>query len=777
MDHFLHAPDHANEVTAPLLPPAPNPPQADGRFISIRWRFLIPIATIILIICTVGAYLLAYGLTSHDSEASAQELTENTNRLLADFQSLSDTHQRELFRLSNTSGVQESIAAQNTIRLQELIIPNASLANIDLVIVTGVERDELIGLTRQQNENGQLAYIVSQNSDLSQLNALQSVLNGNRTYALELARLDGRLLLVSTEQVFSPNGQALGTLTIGSDIAPTLVSLTQRYELNISLYSPNGQALYADNATYLDAETRLSIGDNDIVTTSTINDDLIHQKASTRLSLVDSALGYIVLEDTIDNSTATGITQQAVSISAAALTAMILIAVYSLVARVVVRLEKVRDTAIDLAEGKKEARNHMKARDEIGEIAVALDYFADVVEHEQAVMGAYLNQHRQESSRLMSILDSIQDGILLLDAEGRPLMLNSRARQMLALNPDMLTIDLREIISDTLGAAVMPSAAAAQATSRVAHRGHVLQTQSLAIQNQQGGTAGILVTLRDVSEEVRKEQRLEVLLDELVSDIQSPIATVAQEAALAATHQEDKSKDRKLFSFARSVARNAQALQRVIADLRDLQTFGAQDVERIQQPILVSELIWDVAAQWQEAANNANIDMTIQIPQDEYYILGDARRLGWALSNIIDNAIKYSPSGSDIVIYSEWAQDAQSAHIVIKDTGVGITAEQLPHIFKRFYRGTPIAPDGKPIQVSGTGQGLYLSKRVIEAHGGSISLESSAGSGTTVHCWLPLTANITLTIAEDFNLDEQRTRETIVPRVIKQLFQPEERVE
>jgi len=88
--------------------------------------------------------------------------------------------------------------------------------------------------------------------------------------------------------------------------------------------------------------------------------------------------------------------------------------------------------------------------------------------------------------------------------------------------------------------------------------------------------------------------------------------------------------------------------------------------------------------------------------------------------------------------------DARSAEISVRDSGVGIQPRDLPHVFTRFYRGSPFKPDGTLLRVPGMGQGLFISQRVIEAHGGTLHLDSQPGRGTQVVCSLPLTAPVTM---------------------------------
>jgi len=114
----------------------------------------------------------------------------------------------------------------------------------------------------------------------------------------------------------------------------------------------------------------------------------------------------------------------------------------------------------------------------------------------------------------------------------------------------------------------------------------------------------------------------------------------------------------------------------------------------------------------------------------------DARRLRRALDALVDNACHFSPQGGSVRVST--AQVNGCACISVSDSGVGISEKDLPYVFERFYRGEPVGPGGEPLDVRGIGQGLYLAKTIVEAHGGRIDVQSAAGAGSTFTIWLPL---------------------------------------
>jgi signal transduction histidine kinase len=255
---------------------------------------------------------------------------------------------------------------------------------------------------------------------------------------------------------------------------------------------------------------------------------------------------------------------------------------------------------------------------------------------------------------------------------------------------------------------------------------------------------GTVIVLRDITEEVRREQARDSLLDSMVREVQS--STPVNETALKS------GPDDTLHQFVEEVNRNAIMLQRLISEIRDLSTIDARMLRQGQRALPVETLLWDIAREWQPVASVAQVELHVIVLRRSLLVLGEERRLHWALGNLVDNAIKYTAAGGHITLMLRATDDDQFAWFSIKDTGVGITAEDLPHVFTRFYRGKPTKNNGQVIQTPGTGQGLFIARRVIEAHSGTISIESVAGSGTEAIFTLPLTANITM------NLSDQRVK-------------------
>lgn len=754
-----------DEVTAPILNIHPKQPKNSQHFLSLRWRLLFPITVVVLLVMTVGAYFISDSLTKTYDDDDTQDLLMNSQLVAEEAQRIGIHHRTEIFRIANTGGVQENIASQNEVALQGLIEPNAMLAGLDLVLITNTNGEEILGLQRTQLDENTIDYAVAEETNLSSIEAVSTVLDGNIDNSTSIISTSQGLILISAESILSPADEIMGIIVVGTRLDHIIVQLQGDHPIELAAFNSNGSLL---RTTFPDNEDILS---KLALDTSTIGqvinspgqvpietaklDGTRYQAAYFPLVIDNNPVGVMAAYMPSNTPFATDIARQLFSLTAALLAAGVVIVGYAAIGRTVKRIEGVRDTAQALADGYESTRTKVQSRDEIGQLASALNTYAEFVQQRTGYLVTNLQRQRRESTRLTTVIENLPDGLVILDLDGRVLMMNTTARKLIGGISTWRSADFHQLtatITDTLGPSLAPGIYSLGDPSRIAHNEKILQAQAAMVMTDAGKKLGMIVTLRDVTEEVQREQRYEILLEALAHDVQLPIAHIAQNAALSAVDTRsfgNTDGSESLLSFAREIARNARSMQRIIAELRELNTFTADNVEHGQRPILLSDLLWQLAAQWKPSATAATIDLHIKVPSEACYVLGDERRLNWALGNLIDNAIKYSQPNSTIQLIGVSDPDSGLAHIQIMDEGVGILPDNLPHIFQRFYRGQPTLPDGSIISQPGTGQGLFLSRKVLHAHGGEITVESAPQRGSTVHLWLPMTASVTLELPEE----------------------------
>jgi two-component system sensor histidine kinase BaeS len=246
---------------------------------------------------------------------------------------------------------------------------------------------------------------------------------------------------------------------------------------------------------------------------------------------------------------------------------------------------------------------------------------------------------------------------------------------------------------------------------------------------------GTVILVRDVTEEVQRERAQAALLEQMVEKVEKPLNSDA--------------------AFARDIKRHVVTLQKLIVEMRDM-IADAPLVQTTNRALPLETLIWAVANEWRQVAQAANLTLNVSVEAPGLQIYGDERRLRWAIGNLVDNAIKYTPPGGKVSIEIK-GEDQGFARLRIRDNGVGIAAEELPNIFTRFYRGNPVSANGRTLRVPGTGQGLTIARQIIEAHSGRISIRSTPGVGTAVYFTLPMTESAVSLERIDMDDEEEDT--------------------
>jgi len=229
------------------------------------------------------------------------------------------------------------------------------------------------------------------------------------------------------------------------------------------------------------------------------------------------------------------------------------------------------------------------------------------------------------------------------------------------------------------------------------------------------------------------------LLNSISHDLRTPLVSVI--GVLSSLQEEEMNLDdaarRNLIQVARE---EADRLNHLIANLLDVSRIEAGAIRISRQPSEVQDLVGTALEQMSGRSDNR--PTTIDIPASLPFVSIDFGLIIQVLINILDNAFKYSPSGSPVEISGR--QVARQVEIEIADRGVGIPSQDLQRIFNKFYRVQ------RPDNVAGTGLGLAICKGIVEAHGGRIAAENRPGGGTVIRFTLPV-AEASLTDREGKN--------------------------
>jgi signal transduction histidine kinase len=220
------------------------------------------------------------------------------------------------------------------------------------------------------------------------------------------------------------------------------------------------------------------------------------------------------------------------------------------------------------------------------------------------------------------------------------------------------------------------------------------------------------------------------LIANVSHDLRTPLASI-QGYVETILMKSDLDDERKL-KYLNVILKNTQSLGKQVDELFELSKLEAKQIQPEQEPFSINELAQDVCLKFKTQVETHGIELVDNIPHSLPPVIGDIAMVERVISNLIRNATEFTEAGGRVSLDMELQQ--QSVMISVKDTGQGISPEDLPHIFDRFYTGGKKTIKGS----TSTGLGLTIAAKMIEAHDQALEVESELGQGTRFYFSLPL---------------------------------------
>jgi two-component system sensor histidine kinase SenX3 len=338
-----------------------------------------------------------------------------------------------------------------------------------------------------------------------------------------------------------------------------------------------------------------------------------------------------------------------------------------------------------------------------------------------------------ERESLAEAVAAFEDGVVIVDAEGRELLRNNAGERFRrARHADAL-------VEEALHELLEPALAGERREKELQLFGpprEVLRVRAAPL--RRGTTViGAVAFVRDVSELRRVESVRRDFVANVSHELKTPIGALALLAETMAAGEDSPVNTQ----LADRVQHEASRLAHIVDDLLDLSLIEAQEAPT-REPVPVHVVLHEAAERVRGAAGAAGIPLSVPPVATDLAVSGDRSQLVSAVTNLLDNAVKYSERGESVDV------DASAADgvicISVRDHGIGIPSRDLERIFERFYR----VDRARSRATGGTGLGLSIVRHVAQAHGGDVTVESIEGEGSTFRLRLPLSSS------SDRNLSE-----------------------
>jgi two-component system phosphate regulon sensor histidine kinase PhoR len=400
--------------------------------------------------------------------------------------------------------------------------------------------------------------------------------------------------------------------------------------------------------------------------------------------------------------------------------------------RPIVEMEAV---ARQMAEGRFDRRVPVRSPDETGTLGRALNAMA-------GSLVAKIGDLETERAKATAILDAMVEGVIAVDGQDRILTMNERARVIFGLPTRSEGHPFMEVVRNADLHSLVRAIRVTEAGA-VSHREVRLLTPTprtvevnavpLVLTGDLPGV-GVVLVLYDVT----ALRRLELVRTEFVANVSHELRTPLTAIqgyleTLLGGALEERENARRFLDIA---FRHTERLGRLLNDLTDLSNIELNKVKLSLEPVALDEIIDSVIAIMQPKAEAGHVTIVADVTRGLPPAVADHDRLVQVLINLVDNAVKYTPAGGRVTVRASVSVGGGMLVVAVEDTGIGIPAADLPRITERFYR----VDKARSRELGGTGLGLAIVKHLVIAHGGELTIESTAGQGTTVHFTLPISA-------------------------------------
>ncbi|WP_303708528.1 ATP-binding protein [Alkalihalobacillus sp. LMS6] len=398
---------------------------------------------------------------------------------------------------------------------------------------------------------------------------------------------------------------------------------------------------------------------------------------------------------------------------------------FFLSSRITAPLRKMRQAALEVAQGKFHTKVPILTQDEIGQLAIAFNRM-------RRELNRNISELNQEKEQLSRILLSMADGVITFDKHGLVRLTNPQADQMM----QMMLFEEGE--TDTSVKMKVP-ALLQPLFERVVEQEHeelqekTVQGRSMAIlmaplyEGQY--IRGAVAVVRDVTEERRHDKLRKDFIANVSHELRTPISMLqgyseAIVAGVTSTEAEQK-------EVAQIIYDESLRMGRLVNELLDLARMEAGYIELNLDELELHDYLDRIVRKFSSYVKTEEIEIQLFHNEGNPTASFDPDRIEQVLTNLIHNAIRHTEKGG--FVHLNYEKDAQSHLFSVQDSGSGIPEEDLPYVFERFYK----ADKARTRQRGGTGLGLAIAKNIVEAHGGTITVQSKLGEGTTFRFTIP----------------------------------------
>lgn len=726
---------------------------------SIGTKIILPYLLLTLLVGGAGAFIVVRLVADSLQERFNNQLLD-AGRVVSESVVEDEKKRLEILRVvAGTQGVPESVAAADRAGLAIRVPQIIANSNTDAVELLDKQGLEIYGWQRPPHQTG-FSGEERTGANYAHMEAVRLVLEG-------VVDEFGEKRVVLIQSPYGPmiftigpvylDGQIVGAALVGSYIRELIINLSENAVARVTLYDADGNII----------DTTLGGGQQGV---AEILQESPDKHRSILSQLQESPAQYPVVLADVENEVPLNRKQvlgqeytlaygdwrlrgQSLGFFSVALPSNFIVSTVStsrnwlsflfsiatvcvffigfVIARRIIRpLQRLVQTSVAVTEGDLSRRTGIRRDDEIGSLAYSFDVMTDrLVERNRLLV--------EQASKLEAILSSTADGIIVVDRQGLIMSANPAAVTILAdLSSDFLSDILLELPSNSL--ADSPDSETAHALALAQRQqprrykvdGRVLSALISPVKTPGGEELGTVITLRDVTREAEAEQLKDGFITGISHELRTPLTAIKGYSDLLLKTANGSLNEQHL-GFAQIINRSTDQLMHHIREIIDISEIQAGTLMLEKKELCFSELVGEVAESWRDRLAEKKLAFEFNLDAENVWVDGDAKRLRWAVDNLLSNAHNYTMAGRVNVTLS---QRQSEVHLDVNDTGIGIAVADQPYLFTRFFR----AAHEETYDIGGVGLGLFITRSIVELHGGRVWAKSKLGSGSTFSLALPV---------------------------------------
>lgn len=397
--------------------------------------------------------------------------------------------------------------------------------------------------------------------------------------------------------------------------------------------------------------------------------------------------------------------------------------------RLTLPLAEITQVAVDIAQKQFRRRVKVKGRDEIARLGEAINRMAKSLQNQMEAL-------HQSEQRLASVIDTMDSGLLLVDADGKVNLAN-RAFE------DMIGVQAPKIMGKSYTQLTYPYelttliARCRETGDRIREELHLYYPEErilsahFAPMKGEKKAEGVVGVFHDITAIRRLEKMRSEFVANVSHELKTPITSLrgfAETLLDGAMHDPETCRE-----FLQIIHDESLRLQRLVSDILDLSRIESKQLKLKGEKVPIDQIIESAIKTVEEQIRKRGISLDVLLPES-FTVYIDKDRFRQIILNLLTNAMAYTPEGGRITV--EARQEADRWWIRVADTGIGIPEEDLPRIFERFYR----VDKARSRESGGTGLGLAIVKHLVEVHRGEIQVNSRVGEGTEFKLIFPFNA-------------------------------------